>query len=253
MLETLQFGETPDTSGDFSREVVSRHVTQQQLAQQESARRQAELRRSGARRLVRTVSAIAALALIAVFVTAWSSRRGGEQDGGRPRTAIAEAADSGASRHVQQNSAALPAMDVATLVAVPADYELYQDLFDIFEQSPLEAGDARTPHGQRRDAAMESGATASSIANADSLGTVEQHDQYAMLLDDWRMRLAEMPAEPLQVEQITGGLKPITEPFGVAFDLLRQTLPGENLPGQNLPVEKPQARRRPRLDNARFS
>jgi hypothetical protein len=242
LLDVLQFGETPDTVHDFAKRVVARNL----------AIEQAEQRRTrGARRLVRTISSLAALVFIALFVTAWSSlRTGGETkyesahvDARRTTTTDAlqpnavQIGPRSPAEEVQGTSAPenFPAPETAAVAsAESADFELYHELFDILQTASVEDLVADV-------SPVESAAGDMALAEDDG-------DQVAMLLGDWQMRVAEMPAESLQVDQIAGGLKPITEPFGVAFDLLRQTFPGGKPE-----VEKPQAGHRPPVANARFS
>jgi hypothetical protein len=236
LLDVLQFGETPQTAHDFAERVVARNV----------AIEQAEQRRTrGAHRLVRTISSLAALVFIALFVAAWSSLRTGDETkdeavlvNARRATATdalqpnaSQIGPRGSAKEVQETLAPETAV-VAS--AESADFELYHELFEIFQTDSEEdlVADASPVESAAGDMASAEG----------------DKDQVAMLLGDWQMQMAEMPTESLQVDHIAGGLKPITEPFGVAFDLLRQTFPlGKP------EAEKPQAGYKLPAGNARFS
>lgn len=75
----------------------------------------------------------------------------------------------------------------------------------------------------------------------------DEQQRGLVMLDSWATQWAEMPAEPLEVDQIAGGLEPLTQPFGVAIDLLRQALPSGKTH-----VKKPQAKVGPRLSGNRL-
>lgn len=235
LLDVLQFGETPEPADDLASRVVSRHVAVQQAERQ---------RKRGARRFVRTVSALAAIGLVALFLTAWSSGPNRETIKNRvaadaPAPAAANALHGRPSQPVLRASAAaapttLRVAASETASAQSTDFELYHELFDVFQTASVDD--------------LVAGASLAEPTSNDTEAADSGEDQVAMLLGDWRMRMSEIPAEPLQVEQITGGLKPITEPFGVAFDLLWQSIPSEKTA-----VKKPQAGGTPRVGNARFS
>lgn len=257
LLDALDLLETPDASAGFAERVVVRHVKQ---------RRSQELKKSRLRRTAYFLGAVAAGIVVALLAAPRSSEDdansapasaallnaasakqttspqaadvAGVQDEPKPQSPDVKAQRTAAVGETPQDPSSLIASS-----AIPSSENASTDKTPMETVPPAESSPAESrPAGvYSPDAALPYLLVALEQEQNGLLLAQQESDRCLVMLGDWGSRLAEMPKEPIEVETISGGLKPLADSFGVAFDLLRQTIASGKSPDS-----QPQARFTPK-------